>query len=213
MFVGWHGSERIGRLAKRGLLAFLLVVLLLVWPAGCATTVVPPRDPGDPVTVYLLDHGHTPSLIVPTPEGELARYAFGDMRYYGRGERNVFTGALAMLVPTAGGLGRGVFEDPSSPEAVVASLPVHVDRFYPIVVERDAAFRLYTQLEAQFEEASDTLVSNPLVGLDFVNAGQGYTWFYNSNHAVADWLRELDCDVIGLAYVSRWEIKPAEQSR
>jgi len=43
--------------------------------------------------------------------------------------------------------------------------------------------------------------------MDFVPHPHNYTYFHNSNHVTAGWLRELGCDVRGPAVDSRWEVK------
>jgi hypothetical protein len=49
---------------------------------GCTTTIVPPRAPADPVSVYVTDYGRHSSILLPDPRGHLTEYAFGDWNWF-----------------------------------------------------------------------------------------------------------------------------------
>lgn len=187
-------------------LVAVLVVLLLTWPVGCTTTIVPPAEVADPVTVYLLDHGHTPSLVLPTPDGGMARYAYGDWRYYALAERGTLSGLRALCWPTQAALGYMPLPGPPTTEAVRDQVHVATRALYTLEVEREAAYRLHAALQQQYHTQRDSEVLNRPAELAFVHHPSRYTWFYNSNHAVADWLRVLDCNVRGPAFISTWRV-------
>jgi hypothetical protein len=65
---------------------------------------------------------------------------------------------------------------------------------------------LHAELERTFADHTDTALFNDAYHLTFVHHPRSYTYFYNSNHMVADWLRELGCQVRGPAYHSRWNV-------
>jgi hypothetical protein len=74
-------------------------------------------------------------------------------------------------------------------------------------VERERAESLERRLDEYFERSADTLVRNPDQGLDFVHHPDRYTYFWNSNHQVAGWLRELGCEVRGPSFNSIWDVR------
>jgi hypothetical protein len=128
---------------RRVLAAGLLAAAL----AGCATVVTPPPAPLDPVEVFLLDHGRTPSLILPAADGEAVRWAYGDWRWYALGEHGVGEALAALFRPTRAGLGREGLEVPPRAPAVRAAVSVEIDSLYPIRVERRAATALAERLD------------------------------------------------------------------
>lgn len=193
---------------RRAVFAVVLALLLVVWPVGCTTRVVPPRGVVDPVAVYLLDHGHTPSLVLPTPSGGLARYAYGDWRYYALEERSIWSGLRALVLPSQGALGYMPLVGPAEDEAAVREqVDVVTEAWFTLEVERSAAYGLHAALQRQYAAERATEVLNLPAELAFVHHPQSYTWFYNSNHAVADWLRELGCEVRGPAFISSWRVE------
>lgn len=188
----------------------LLVVLSLlgtVAPLGCTTTIVPPRSTDEPTTVFVLDHGHTTSLVLPDASGDLLRYAFGDLNYYALGNDGAHRAAVALFWPTQGVLGRKRFAGPAESAAVERGVRSGIRQLHELQVERGRVDRLRTRLEQVFHEQRETLVVNESVDLTFVHYPQTYSYFYNSNHAVVDWLRELGCRVEGPAVYARWRVE------
>ena len=70
-----------------GLVTVLLVVLASA--LGCTATIVPPESARERVSVFVLAHGWTSTLLVPAPDGALDRYAFGDWHYYALGRNTL----------------------------------------------------------------------------------------------------------------------------
>lgn len=193
-------------------LLVVLSVLAAVAPIGCTTTIVPPRHVDRPASVFVLDHGHTSSLVLPDPDRHLLRYAYGDLNYYALNNDGPHRAAVALLWPTQGVLGRKRFAGPAERAAVERGVGSSVEHLYELRVEQESVGRLRTRLEAVFDDQQETLVENELVGLVFVHYPETYSYFHNSNHAVAGWLRELGCRVEGPAIYSRWRIQePAAQ--
>jgi hypothetical protein len=186
-------------------IAWLGGIAMLLALAGCSTTIVPPAQVDAPVTVYVVDKGRTPSLVVPGSDGELVRYTYGEWRWYALNETGVLRGIAALLWPTQGALGRAELPGPASRVTVERHLPGAVE-ILPVTVEQARAREFASQMEALYGAAIDTEVHAPHVRLHFVHHPRRYTWFWNSNHAVASWLRELGCETRGLSFRSQWSV-------
>lgn len=182
--------------------------LLAATLTGCVTVVRPPAAPADPVEVYLLDHGRTPSLVLPDGDGGSTRWAYGDWRWYALGEHGLPEAVAALFRPTQAGLGRQELGATAEGPAVREALSVPVEELYPIRVERGQAAALAERLDRLFRLRSATLATNEDSGLDFVHHPVPYTLLHNSNRVVAGWLRELGCEVRGRAILSRWKLVP-----
>lgn len=188
-----------------------VLVLLLVSPLACTTTVLPPAAPLDPVPVFIVDYGLTSVLVVPRNEGLLA-YAYGDWQYYALANNNAFRGVAALAWPTQGALGRGPLKGPATPEAILEQVRGRgADDVLVVRVERSGVRRLVERIETAYDAQRATEVTNADYGMSFVHHPRRYTWFWNSNHQSAAWLEELGCDVRGLAFASRWRIREANR--
>ena len=189
------------------------VVGLCFGLVGCVTTIRPPSDVVEPVAVLLLDHGHTPSLVMPVDEAEarIARYAYGEYRYYALGDAG-FTGAVrALFWPTRGALGRRVMPGPLETEHVLNTVRIPSERVVLIHVERAKLIELRDDLDWHFTDQMDSATVRAEADLVFVHHPTRYSLFHNSNHAVADWLERLGCEVRGPAMVSWWRVEEAER--
>jgi hypothetical protein len=173
--------------------------------AGCSTTIVPPAEVADPVTVVLLDFGRTPGLALPGPQGA-AYYVYGDWNFYALRNTGVWDGMRAMFWPTRGTLGRRRYETPLASPETMAALAERAQATYPIVVSRGRALALRERLDREFEQAIDTRVFTASLGREFVQHPTPYTGWHNSNHQVRDWLRELGCETRGAAFLSSWRV-------
>lgn len=174
---------------------------------GCAATVTCPTGPDATDPVFLLDHGRHSSLVLPAPDGRLVRYSYGDRRWYAEVDTGFWQGAAALLRRTPAVLGRReLYGDPVSDE-VVRALRVGVEYAYTLQTTPDAAAALVARLEALFRAGAEAKRFNPDYDLEFVPHPRDYTGWHNSNHVVADWLRELGCEVGGSPIVSRWRVR------
>jgi hypothetical protein len=183
----------------------MLVVLLAL--AGCSTTIVPPLHVEQPVTVFLVDKGRTPSLVVPSGTGQLVRYTYGEWRWYALDETGALRGLAALLWPTQGAFGRAELPGPPTRETVERHLPGAVETL-AVVVEAARVREFEQRMERLYADRRDTEVYAPHVRMHFVHHPRRYTWFRNSNHVVAAWLRELGCETRGLSYRSQWTVEP-----
>ena len=203
-------ARRSGAAAGRGPrpapAAVVAAGLLAATLTGCVTVVRPPAAPADPVEVYLLDHGRTPSLVLPGGDGGSTRWAYGDWRWYALGEHGLREAVAALLWPTRAGLGRQELVAAAEAPAVREALSVPVEELYTIRVERGQAAALAERLDRLIRLRSATLATNEDSGLDFVHHPVPYTLLHNSNRVVASWLRELGCEVRGRAILSRWRL-------
>src|SRR5687768_11373806 len=95
-----------------GRLFAIALAVLAFELSGCTTTIIPPPSPQHPTTVFLLDHGRTPSLVLPTDDGQMTRYAYGDWTWYALAKTGVWEGFAALFLPTQGALGRKVMDGP-----------------------------------------------------------------------------------------------------
>jgi hypothetical protein len=185
------------------------VLTALVVLSGCKTKVVPPPAPHQPVTVFLLDHGRTPSLVLPRGDGTLVRYAYGHWQWYALRRTDVLTGLGAVLWPSKGALGQGFVRPAASDESVQDSIrrevPVSVDRLFPIEVDRQSVDRLDGRLDSLCRAPQADRVVNDAYRLTFVEYPEKYWIFHNSNHVVAGWLEELGCQISGKGD-STWEV-------
>jgi hypothetical protein len=185
------------------------LMLGLVSTPGCVTVLVPPAAHRlqDPVAVYVLDHGRTPSLVLPDGRGGgMTRYAYGDWNWYALEKRRLLDGIAALFLPTRGAVGRKDLPGPPTPAGVREQVPIPIDHLHVLLVEREAALRLRTRLDRIFEQNQQTLVFNEADGLEFVHHPRRYCALSNSNHALADWLREIGVRVRGPAAFSRWAV-------
>jgi hypothetical protein len=179
------------------------LVLLL----GCTNVVVPPPELQQPQPVFVLDHGRHASLVLPTAEGGLVRYAYGDWKYYAEASTGVAEASAAILLPTASGLGRRQLPEPATDAGVRQAFGITVEHYHAVIVERTAMAELRLELDSVFESNRETLIYNRGYDLEFVRYPRRYTIFRNSNWMVADWLRRLGCRVSGLLLLSKWRVE------
>jgi hypothetical protein len=186
---------------------YLAVGLLVLGTlSACVTTVIPPKSPVDPVEVFIVDHGRTTSLVIPSSEGEALRYAYGDWNWYALGHKDVYHGIAALLWPTGSGLGRA---DLRGSTAAEISTQVHVvEALHVVQVDRERVRAFEKNMEGLYDTGREREVENREADLSFVPHPRPYSYFWNSNHAVASWLRELGCHTRGASFRARWRVIP-----
>src|SRR5436305_9556057 len=102
-------------LLKRANLLVLIVVALV---GGCATRIVPPAAPSNPVAVYVTDYGRHSSILLPMGDGHLMEYSYGDWEYYALNKYKWYIGATKLIMSDASGLGRRILPHPGTDEAL-----------------------------------------------------------------------------------------------
>lgn len=184
----------------RGTAAVLLVLLA----AGCSARLVPPQQPPpEPRQVVLLEHGRHSSLVLFDAEQVPWRFAYGDRRWYLENERGAGPAVGALLRDSQAVLGRRALDspDPTVWQAQVGSV---ITASIPFDVDARRVDALLAMLQEMFESAPE-VVTAPHLGLDVVAHPQPYRLGHNSNHVVAQWLRELGVQVQGNPAFGGWQ--------
>jgi hypothetical protein len=163
---------------------------------GCAMTVVPPAAPEQPVRVLLVDHGRHASLLFPTDDPEsLVEYAYGDWNWFALGRDGALDVFPTLFLPTQGALGRRNWPNFDTPADAEETIPCDVA--HVLMVSGASASALRRRLDARFESNIDTRYESADAGLTFVHDDQPYCLLSGCNVTMAEWLRELDCEVRG----------------
>jgi hypothetical protein len=195
------------RLASVRITACLVVLSGL---NACATIILPPESIRDPVEVIVIDHGRTTSLMIPSSDDGMLRYAYGDWNWYALGRHGLFRGIAALLWPTRGAVGRAEIDGVATAESVRAQVS-SVQALHVVRVERARLRTFEKDMESRFDAGRNDQVENTAVGLRFVPHPRPYTYFWNSNHAVASWLRELGCETRGFSFGASWNVASARR--
>lgn len=177
-----------------------------VVPYAIPTTVVPPARPTHPAPVFLVDYGRTPSLVLTVGPNEMVAYVYGDWRYYALRQQGAFASVAALLWPTQGGLGRKEIAGPPTPDTVRAGIGADIEEIYQFEVEQQALDRLKAKLDGLYHDQLNTATDS--YGMTFVHHPEAYTYWANSNHMTADWLKDLGCEIRGPAFSSSWRVRP-----
>jgi hypothetical protein len=175
--------------------------------SGCAATVVPPEEPENPRPAFILDHGQHTTLVVVDSGGRPVRYAFGEFGSLAESDIGFFRGMGAMLVPSAGTLGRRVLPGKPTPDNVLDAIGVNVEKMYCIAVSGERSDRLQRILNLVFEENLATAKYNAGWNLEFVEHPEDYWFGSTSNQAVENWLVELGCEVDGVTSFANWKVE------
>jgi hypothetical protein len=188
-----------------------LACVLVAGLAGCTTTIGVPPDPVDPVAVYIVDHGRTGSLVIPASSGGMLRYAYGDWRWYALRETGPLRALLTLFWPTQGALGRAELVGAPTLENLRLHLG-NVASVHSVRVERARVTAFERDMETLYDSRRETEVDTPTTGLRFVHHPRRYTYFHNSNHMVAVWLRRLGCTTRGASFHARWRVEAPRQA-
>ena len=189
---------------------FLLVGVVVIVAAtsfsGCTTSIISPADPADPVSVFVLDYGRHSSLLLPdTGTQALVEYAYGDWNWFASDRSEWYDVFPTLFWPTRGALGQRRLYVESNAESVLRVFPC--ERVLKVTVSAQKANDLSAELHSQFEQHSDTLRYQPLYDLSFVHSETAFHLFHNCNHILADWLRELGCEVRGPAMTADFVVR------
>jgi hypothetical protein len=192
---------RLCRIAKFA--SVVIASILLVWILSSAT-IVPPANPVEPITIYVIDHGWHSRLVLPTDKGELIQYAYGDWKYFALNQQDLKSGAAALFLPTQGTLGRRKFSN-------IVELQQIIQQQDYTLLSLEVALAKVTQLlkllDERFNRNISTSIENPQTGLTLVKDDQEYTLLQNSNHEIVEWLQDLDCKVYGFVMWANFQVK------
>src|SRR5258706_3035913 len=98
--------------------ANLLVLSLVALVGGCATRVVQPANPVNPVAVYITDYGRHSSILLAMGDGHLMEYSYGDWEFYALNKYKWYIGASKLFFSDGSGLGRRILAQPGDDEAL-----------------------------------------------------------------------------------------------
>jgi len=160
--------------------------------SGCTSTVRPPLDVGaDPVSVWLVRDARHRGLILPSADGHLLEFGYGEYAWYAEMRDAWYRAFPAALWPTTGTLGVRRLGATRGHQLATELSGALLDE---LVVARVDAESLRQRLLDRFAAGGDPLW-NGVYGFDFVRDQAGYWCLFNCNDAVADWLVALGCRV------------------
>lgn len=137
----------------------------------------------------------------------MTRYVYGDWNWYALRNTGPIDGLRALFWPTQGTLGRRDLRGPPHADILHERVRVDtIDGLFLVTVARADVERLRSRLDAEHRAGAEVALVEAL-DLQFVPHPRRYSYFHNSNHAVAGWLRELGCETQGLAFHSRWRVQ------
>jgi len=205
----WLGAERL----KKGCLPWLCAgkMTAVSCLTGCTCSIVAPQDPPDPVSLFVLHYGRHSSLALPTTDGHsLVEYTYGDWNWFALDKSEWHDALPTLFWPAQGVLGRRSLEVKATPESVLRL--VRCEEVLEIRVSGRCVRGLATELKRQFNNRIDTAYYQPLYDLTFVHVDRSFHLFHNCNHAVADWLRKVDCRVQWPIFGADFVVRPARGS-
>ncbi|MCG3128447.1 MAG: hypothetical protein CHACPFDD_03336 [Phycisphaerae bacterium] len=187
-------------------------VLLPLLPAGCTIHVTPPAALNEPAEVYLADYGRHSSLILPRQTGRLVEYAYGEWEWFAMGHTESTRIIPVLCWPTPGTLGRREIARLDAPDRLRAA--IGVERILALRVEAEQCQKLLRRLDERFAAGEkQRSVYSTDTRLEFVPDPAPYWIFSDCNTMVADWLRELGCDVRGGGAAADFEVRSREARR
>lgn len=187
--------------------AYLLMLLLLL-PlfTGCSALITLPERVREPRTVQLLQHGRHSSLLLTAADQSRLRYSFGDWAWYVESDQSLASGSRALFKDSKGALGRQIVAATTPGENLAAKVGVGIGKAYLFQVEAAQVDALLATLEQQFTASQSVPFYSAERHLSFVPHSRPYTFNYNSNHQVADWLRALGLQVQGNPAWGNWRV-------
>lgn len=106
---------------------------------------------------------------------------------------------------------RGSLHGPATLESVQEQIR-SIESIHTVRVEHSRVLGFERIMEALYDSRRDTEVENRLYGMNFVHHPRPYTYYWNSNHAAASWLRELGCQTQGLSFRASWQVAAPDQA-
>ncbi len=187
----------------------IVAILLIIVFTGCAGKLTRPDTESleQPRPVFLLDHGRHSSLVLTREDQSMVRYLYGEWRWYALQETGPLRAFPTLFAPTRAALGRRELAGPPDARVIRRQIPVVIDTLHELPVEATRVDRLIQELDERFEAARETRHENRAYDLEFVHHPKDYTVFDNSNHVVAEWLRELGLEVSGNPMWGTWRVE------
>ena len=188
-------------LLKRANLLVLSVVALV---GGCATRVVPPANPANPVAVYITDYGRHSSILLPMGDGHLMEYSYGDWEFYALNKYKWYIGASKLFFSDGSGLGRRILAQPGDDEALHKLLGCK--RLMRVDIEQSRVSNLLEELDRRYSAKIETMIYNDYGHNYFVKDESHYWLFHTCNAMTGQWLEKLGCKVGGFPVISNFEV-------
>ena len=185
-----------------------LIIPIILILSGCSGRITPPKSPEIPRAVFVLDHGQHSSLIIEDKQGDLARYSYGDWRYYAEGKTGIFSGVRAIFVPTKAALGRKQLSGPATPENIHEQVKIAVLSIVSLEAEASAVDALQQKLDTVYQQNQASRIYRQDFDLEFVHYPMTYSVLNNSNQVIGQWLTELGSEIEGWPLLSNWQVNP-----
>jgi hypothetical protein len=186
---------------------FILLVVLLALCGGCSTTVIPPKNPHNPVPVYITNYGRHSSLLLRDLRGQTVEFAFGDWDWFALSQKSTSGALRALFASSDSTLGRRQIWIPLGSPPEYVAWRVGAAKVERIDVAMDRSNTLLEQLDAVHEKYISTVTYNPQSDLWFVKYKGDYGLCRNCNHATGSWLRQLGCQIRGPAFWSKFVVE------
>lgn len=181
------------------------VLLFLGGLGGCSWNVAPPPPPQRPMDVYLADYGRHTSIILPTGDGDLVEYAFGDWRHFALAQKQWYVGLQALFCSRGASLERRAVKSPGADDLLRQRLrAVQLVRFQ---AEPEKVAALAARLQTRYDRHADTAIFSERDDAYYARDDVHYSLWHNCNAETAQWLRELGCKVDGWPVVSNFRLK------
>lgn len=188
------------------IIALLLFFLMLQQMSGCSATLSAPENVHTPREIQLLQHNRHSSLLLTTDDQSRLRFSFGDWAWYVENQHSLVSGSQALLQNSKGALGKQRIAPKTANENLEAKTGVIIDQAYVFQVDADKVDALITHLEELFSKSPAPPLYRAERHLSFVPHTRPYSYRYNSNHQVADWLRALGLQVNGNPAWGNWRV-------
>ena len=182
------------RRRRRGVRIAVVLALAAAFAAvlGCTSTITAPHDPPSPTKIIVLAEAMHRGLLLPDGTGSFVEYGFGEWSWYALGEDAWYRVFPVVLWPSTGALCRREHHARDLLE-VKATMPWV--RLQELVVSGDRVRLLRERLEREFTSRAAESVWQSRYAMRFLPNERAYWWASNCTDQVADWLRELDCEV------------------
>lgn len=150
----------------------------------------------------------TPRYLTPNTSDKTGwQYASGDWAWYVENNQSLASGSRALFKASKGALGRQMIAPTTPGENLAATVGVGIGKVFLFQVEAAQVDALLAILEQQFTASQSAPFYSAKRHLNFVPHTRPYSYSYNSNHQVADWLRALGLTVQGNPALGNWRVK------
>lgn len=187
----------------------ITVFIALLWlqlMSGCSAVISAPESVQQPREVQLLLHSRHSTLLLTKADQSRLRYSFGDWAWYVENNQSLATGSRALFTGSKGALGKQLIAAKTPGEHLATKIGVGIDKAYLFQVEAARVDALIYALENQYAQSTVPPFYSAERHLNFIPHNQ-YSYRYNSNHQVADWLRALGVTVKGNPALGNWRVE------